>query len=164
MNENTAQEPEPSSGEGPIAGAGMTDEAELIFRDWLESLTDQDIRYDEKVIGLLVRAAMVDDRLRAQVLEDPEGALHALGSSLSLPEEFTVRFSENTSRVLNVVLPPRAEAVATYFDGWARDDRLVALRERLQSRTADFPTLFKDNWNLHDAGNDLSFGMIVPPA
>jgi hypothetical protein len=162
MTEYTAQDPKPGNDEGPSAGAGMTEEAELLFRDWLQSLVAQDIRYNTKSIGLLAREAMVDDRVRSQVQEDPAGVLRAAGSPLALPDGITVRFFENTATVLNVVLPPRAETVKRYFD--SGDERLTALRDRLRSRTADSFPLFHDNWNWNDTGSDLTFGMLVPPA
>jgi hypothetical protein len=162
MTEYTAQDATPGDGEGPIAGAGMSEEAELLFQDWFQSLVDQDIRYNTKPIGLLAREAMVDDRVRSQVQEDPAGVLRAAGSPLEMPDEFTVRFFENTATLLNVVLPPRADTVKRYFD--SGDDRLTALRDRLRSRTADSFPLFHDNWNWNDTGTDVTFGMIVPPA
>jgi hypothetical protein len=161
MTEYPVQDSKPGDGEGPIAGAGMPEEAELLFRDWMQSLVAQDVRYNTKAIGLLVREAMVDDRVRSQILEDPAGALRALGSRLELPSEFTVRFFDNTTTVLNVVLPPPAKILESNFE---RGGELgTGLRERLRSRTADFPTLFHDNWNWNDPGNDLSFLMIAPP-
>jgi hypothetical protein len=156
MNENTSQVPEPGDGEGHIAGAGMTEEAELVFRDWIQSLVDQDIRYHRKAIALLAREAMVDDGFRSQVLEDPAGALRALGARVSLPEEFAIRFFENTNTVLNVVLPPRAETVAKQFEssGERGGEHLVALRLRLRSRTEAFATLSEDDWDIEDTETD----------
>jgi hypothetical protein len=152
---------------GPIAGAGLPRDAELVFVEWLASLEYQDVRYHEKVIGLLARQAMIDDDLRQKILTDPAGALRDLGSDLALPEEFSVRFRENTATELNVVLPPRAKMITDYFETLARQESQYStgLRERLQSRTAArMPTLFQDDWNLSDAGDDLTFGMLVPPA
>jgi hypothetical protein len=166
MSENTAKGFGTGKAKGAIAGPGMTEDAELVFHEWFESLVNQDIRYNTKAIGLLARQAMVDDAFRAQVLQDPAGALRALGANHSLPTEFAVKFVDNTSTLLNVVLPPRAATIAKYFGSTSEpaSEQRVAVRLRLRSRTADFPTLFHDDWNLGDPGNDLSLGMIVPPA
>ena len=162
-----ATSPQFGAEKGPIAGAGLSADAELVFIEWLASLEYQDVRYHEKVIGLLARQAMIDDDLRQKVLTDPAGALRDLGSDLALPEEFSVRFLENTATELNVVLPPRAKMITDYFEALVQQQSQAStgLRERLQSRTAArMPTLFQDDWNLGDTGNDINFGMIVPPA
>lgn len=164
------QQPGPShqSGraKGPIAGDDLPNDAELVFSEWLASLEYQDGRYHEKVIGLLAREAMKDEAFRHKVVADPAGALYDLGSTLALPEDFSIRFLENTDKELNVVLPPLASTITDYLETLGREDAdyPIALRDRLQSRTAArMPTLFQDDWNLSDAGDDLSFLMIAPP-
>ena len=136
-----ATSPQFGAEKGPIAGAGLSADAELVFIEWLASLEYQDVRYHEKVIGLLARQAMIDDDLRQKVLTDPAGALRDLGSDLALPEEFSVRFLENTATELNVVLPPRQHArerpgVLDALAGAGREKRHHRMRGVAEQRDA----------------------------
>jgi hypothetical protein len=156
----------PAGGKGRIAGYGMSEEDERVFRDWLESLILQDPRYNAKAIIVLAREAMIDAQFRVQVTKDPEGCLRALGAKVTLPDGLAVNFIDNTKTTLNVLLPPRAGTASERFGRADQPEnaRAVALRERLQSRTSGFP-FFNDDWNLSDFGpKDLSIFDVAPPA
>ncbi len=166
MSDDDSTERDPyAEGDRRVAGYGMSDEDEQVFRDWLESLLLQDPRYDSKAIVVLAREAIVDVDLRSRLVDDPEECLRALGAKVSLPEGFRVNFLENTKNTLNVVLPPRAGTMSDRFGPADNPEsyRSMALRERLASRTSGFP-LFHDDWNLSDSGSDASIFWIAPPA
>jgi hypothetical protein len=153
-----------AGGERRIAGYGMTDEDESVFRDWLESLVLQDLRYNDKAVIVLARESMVDEHFRSRVPDDPEGCLQALGAKVKLPEGFAVNFIENTETTLNVVLPPRAGTASERFGpaDIRESYKSIALRERLASRTSGFP-LFNDDWNISDPGTrDISIPTPFP--
>jgi hypothetical protein len=159
MSDDPGQQKDPyAAGERRIAGYGMSDEDEQVFRDWLESLVLQDPRYNSKAIVVLAREAMVDEDFRSRVVDDPEGCLRALGAKVSLPEGFRVNFLDNTSHTLNILLPPRAGTLSDRFGPADNPEsyRPMALRERLASRTSGFP-LFHAAGNISDRGTDLPF-------
>jgi hypothetical protein len=133
-----------AKGTGPVAGAGLGEDDERVFRVWFEGLTLQDPRYNTKAIMILAREAMVDDDRRSRILRDPPAYLREVGAAAELPHDMTVRFLTNTPETLNVVLPPLAGSTA----GWS-----PRLREALESRTS-VRALGEDDWNISDPATD----------
>jgi hypothetical protein len=95
--------------------------------------------------------SMANDEVRSRLLTDLDGVLEeAPALAEELPEGVTLRFVENTTDTLNVVLPPRSGETSR---------RPAPLRDVLRSRTEvvgasfrdDFD-LFSDDFNLSDSG------------
>ncbi|MFD8686319.1 hypothetical protein [Streptomyces sp. NPDC059651] len=133
------------------------------LRHWYTSLTFQDPRFEDGK-GLLKLAAltMVHDDLRSRLVHDTESVLREFRTKLPLPEGVTLRFWENTSDTLHIVLPPRAGEMS---------ERHPEVREVLRSRTQRDSALtrgdtgggsyFGDDWAPADVGDPIDdFGHI----
>jgi hypothetical protein len=91
-----------------IAGVVLNEEDERVFFLWRENIALQDPRVNNKALNLLVRAAMADDQIRSQLVNDTEGILDELRPKFVMPEDATIKFYDNARDTLHVVLPPRA--------------------------------------------------------
>jgi hypothetical protein len=135
----------PDSGEQDVIGADMSDDDQRILRLWRESLSLLDTRYEDKRLVRIAARAMVDDELRAKLVErDYAVAEEPSAAGPTEPRPVEVRFHVNTPEMLHVVLPPRAGEAET---------RPAALRDDLRSRTsARDAAWFRDDFNISDPG------------
>jgi hypothetical protein len=120
-------------GTGEMPGAHLGELDQNVLRTWYEGLVLVDPRYDDKRVKQMGARAMVDDEFRRQLVGDVDPGSDDPESR----EEVEVRFHTNTSAMINVVLPPRAGAAEAYP---------MRLRDALNSRTANDPGIFQDDW------------------
>jgi hypothetical protein len=132
---------------------GLSEDDWRLVRLWRENQVLQDPRYSSKGLLKLVVWAMLDEAVRRRLLADPDAFL-AEHADLKghLPEGVALRFLENDSDTLNVVLPPRRGAT---------EYQPMALREVLRSRTSGL-SAFKDDFDLGDFGNDADVAVGDP--
>lgn len=157
----------PYAGDGPrgLAGLGgdsLNDDDRRMLVAWRENLTLQDPRYGGKGILALAALSMANNGVRSRLLTDLDGVLEeAPALAAALPKDVTLRFFENTSDTLHVVLPPRSGETSR---------RPAPLRDMLRSRTEtlgpisfqdDF-NLFQDDFNLSDSGLNDAIGVGDP--
>jgi hypothetical protein len=134
-------------------GGHLSEEDQRMLRFWRENLSFLDSRYHEKTLLKLVARAISDEEFRDRLVNDTDAVLAEC--DLALPDGMEVRFFDNTPNALHVVLPPPAGEM---------EQRPVALRESLRSRTAEGFFLFKDDFNLSDTGTrDNIFPPPHPP-
>jgi hypothetical protein len=125
----------------------LGEDVALTLRDWRASLALLDHRYEDKGLLTLIALAMSDERLRYRLIHETEDVLNEVRSSnehgtrVPLPEGFTLKFFDNTSDTLHVVLPPQLRETRA---------RTPVMRELLRSRTELFGCLFNDDWNTTD--------------
>ncbi len=135
----------PDSGEQGVIGADMSDDDQRILRLWRESLSLPDPRYEDKRLVRIAARAMVDNELRAKLVERDLAAAEEPSAAVGTePYPVEVRFYLNTPETLHVVLPPRAGEAET---------RPAALRDDLRSRTsARDAAWFRDDFDIRDPG------------
>jgi hypothetical protein len=125
----------------------LNDDDQRLLMLWRDNLSLQDPRYHGKGLAHLAYESMVDDDFRHRLVSDSQSVLADLAGKLEeLPDGVTLRFFENTSDTLNVVLPPRAGVVTS---------RPGALKDLLTSRTSAEFSASGDDWdfgNLTDSG------------
>lgn len=92
-----------------------------------------DPRFELKSIRLLVARAIADPAFRAVLLSDADSVLKDLRGHSDLPDTLHVRFVENSTDHLTVVLPPAMEA---------RSEKTKSVRDLIISRTMSDPTVF----------------------
>ncbi len=110
-------------------------EAKLLLRLWKESLVMQDTRYRAKALLRLAALAMTSEEYRARLVGDTQAVLSEMRLLDDLPEGVTLKFYDNTSDTLHVVLPPRTQEL---------HDRPLPFRELLRSRTSQDSFLLDD--------------------
>ena len=134
-----------------LGGDSLNDDDRRVLVTWRENLTLQDPRYGSKGLFALAAYSMANDEVRSRLLNDLGGVLEeAPALAAELPEDVTLRFFENTSDTLNVVLPPRAGETSR---------RPARLRDMLRSRTADLVVVgayWQDDFDLFSDGFNLS--------
>jgi hypothetical protein len=134
-----------------LGGDLLNDDDRRVIVAWRENLALLDPRYGGKGLLALAALSMANDEIRSRLLtDDLYGVLEkAPALAAELPRGVTLRFFENTSNSLNVVLPPRTGEMSR---------RPARLRNLLRSRTetvaasGDDYDLFKDDFNLSDSG------------
>lgn len=142
------------SSQNPPAGNAINADDWRGLRHWYTSLAMQDPRLEEaKGLLKLVTLAMANDDLRSRLVHDTESVLNEFRAKLPLPDGVTLRFWENTSDTLHIVLPPRAGETSK---------RSAELRELLRSRTTPIVRgdvsgggggYFGDDWAPPDVGD-----------
>ncbi|MFG6200023.1 hypothetical protein [Nonomuraea sp. JJY05] len=133
----------------------------LALRNWFDSLSWQDPRYDNKFLLKLAALATGNDEIRQRLINDTDNLIREVRSSFYRAEDVrpdplegvSVRFWENTPDTLHIVLPPRAGMAGELPE---------RMRNALRSRTAlpresghinDDASDFGDWYNISNRGN-----------
>jgi len=132
-----------------VSGDKLSAEEKRLLEVWRDSLTLLDPRYHSKGLLQLAYNAMIDEKLRARLVNDTEAVLKELRAKLdAMPAGVSVRFHENSKDTLNVVLPPPAGEMAKRSKG---------LRDLLRSRTVAEFRIGRDDF---DFGNFTDGGPV----
>lgn len=141
----------------------------LALRNWFDSLSWQDPRYDNKVLLKLAALATSSDEMRRRLLEDPDNLVREVRSHFDQAKDakpdplegLTLRFWDNTPDTLHIVLPPRIGATSKLPK---------PLKDALRSRTslprrleAHFRDDARDWGDWFDTTNRGNHGMDSPP-